>query len=278
MIPIPLEISPELAEKAKHKHDVLLKKHSEIKKELIDNTGRFDVSSQIYHEYLSRQESLLQDHLFLQSKMLKVGVREPEREPRQMKTHRQLGGFPSGLYDQVDPKLLDAYRASGILPYCRVEGKAKVLLVCEDKSKKKKFVESNSNLTEVWTNFGGKRSESDRDPAETAIREVAKESLGVLDKLPISVSTKFVWNDQGKYLLWLVELPYDSKLEDAFTSKAKSQPVKPDQLQIKWVDFEKLKPDSQYFYNNQKEHELYSFFAQLINERDLQAFFRHGSH
>jgi len=148
--------------------------------------------------------------------------------------------------------------------------------------KRKKFIEDNRSLNKVWLQFGGKRDEHDATPIETAIREVHKESLGVfksepdrwrINRIKNPGEWKILWKEEGRYALFLVEIPYDTKLPEKFLEAKKLLTNPTDQLCVKWFDFEKIDRAAErktcFIYDDKQELELYAFYMQLMDHPDL---------
>ena len=110
------------------------------------------------------------------------------------------------------------YRSAGILPFSITPENEIVVLLGKEIRKKKV----------VWSEFGGKiENKIDKgDPINTALREFKEETDGLYDEhfpsfyerlTPDKYKGPVIWNAQGKYVLYLMNVPYfeeDSQHKD----------------------------------------------------------------
>lgn len=158
-------------------------------------------------------------------------------------------------------------RAGGILPYTIVNNKLWFLLQKSGTKKK------------LYSDFGGKREEDDKNIMYTAAREFSEETNGIFYYNQIFKDTKnnikkstiitesllnytnplFVYNFNGKYLIYLLRLyPIDIKNFDNieyFTNMKRT---------CEWIDGTILKSDS--FIYNELQYRLRKGLKRTINK------------
>jgi 8-oxo-dGTP pyrophosphatase MutT (NUDIX family) len=134
----------------------------------------------------------------------------------------------------------------------------------------------------VWLNFGGKRENGDKTPIETACREFHEETGGIFEEnsviresfkviignpLPNKKSNKvdMAWFNDGQYLLFFIEIPWDSQIPDIFAQKREiiKSTKNFDQVEIKWIPFSEFSHIVKMGYC--KDTPLYSFFRKIMN-------------
>ncbi|KAL6068019.1 hypothetical protein QOT17_008500 [Balamuthia mandrillaris] len=163
----------------------------------------------------------------------------PQRQRRQI--NKAVRGFK--FYERTPNFVLQRYRAAGILPYATHDNRIFLLLGEEDRSSK-------GEKDKVWLNFGGKKEdEQDKgQPEATALREFAEETAGLfrpqMEALRMALQTNFadtlrMWNEKSRYVLYVVPMPYDPQVGDAFRRRREEEKESfrdTDHLRLQWVD------------------------------------------
>jgi len=133
----------------------------------------------------------------------------------------------SDLLDEIPPLIEENYCAAGILPFCKRDNLSLVLLGKEVRGKELS-----------WSDFGGKREAMDKKVQDTAIREFMEETGGLyLDCKDTFVENlnrsalKKIWNVGGKYVLFLLEVPYRNNF-DGLSADSK--------VELKWFSIQEL--------------------------------------
>jgi len=183
------------------------------------------------------------------------------------------------LFTELPPLINTIYKAAGILPYSFTEdGKICLLLGCEDRAKKKK---TGNPIT--WWSFGGKR-EKDETPVVTAAREFNEETAHIfedqLDTIKQNMeSTKILkfWFRPGKYILYFVEVPYDTTISKKFASADVEAREQSDQTKVDWVMLDSLicaivnRSDS--FTYQETIQYFFPFFLQMMTNGSIMKHF-----
>jgi 8-oxo-dGTP pyrophosphatase MutT (NUDIX family) len=172
-----------------------------------------------------------------------------------------------------DP-LLRVYRAAGILLYSfDKDGRMKLLLGREDRSHKKR--DSSQDLTQVWLHFGGKR-EGNETPYSTAERELNEETGGIFKGKPLlnmlQSNSKIAWIPRGKYILFLLGIPYDEMLPQQFQRTTSQDRKDSDQSCLRWVSLEAVMhavSQNSLIVRDERHHpleeiSLFSFFVECL--------------
>lgn len=135
-----------------------------------------------------------------------------------------------GSYNILPTSVKEHYKAAGVLPFCTQEKDgviSKMILLGKELRKKET----------VWCEFGGKVESYDESVENTALREFLEETGGFYSDLQDDIlksmrenSTLKVWNANGKYVLYVVHLPYKN-IEDGGVS------LNPDaKTELRWFD------------------------------------------
>eukprot|EP01095_Lingulamoeba_sp_RSL-Kostka_P017258 TRINITY_DN885_c1_g1_i1.p1 TRINITY_DN885_c1_g1~~TRINITY_DN885_c1_g1_i1.p1 ORF type:complete len:289 (+),score=49.15 TRINITY_DN885_c1_g1_i1:53-919(+) len=177
------------------------------------------------------------------------------------KKKKYVANLPlSGVYKDQS-KFQKCYKSAGILPYSFYKNKIYFLLGKEIRKK---------NI--VWSEFGGKIEPYDKSAAHTAFREFNEETDSVFEsqtdyimsqlnndsksktnvhnnnndneeesKIDINEENQtseypFIWNKNGKYLLYLVNVKFDSTV----TNHTDMEGVEADKLKFGWVEKDDL--------------------------------------
>jgi ADP-ribose pyrophosphatase YjhB (NUDIX family) len=113
---------------------------------------------------------------------------------------------PSGHYPILPVSVHKIYKAAGILAYSQVEvnGVIERMILLGKECRGNKI---------GWSDFGGKIEKVDETIEDTAIREFMEETGSFYNKkdlLPLMDKSPHpkVWNASGKYVLFIVEVPY----------------------------------------------------------------------
>lgn len=131
------------------------------------------------------------------------------------------------------PMLMNSKASGGIL-FAKHQGQ--ILLLLGSEIRKKRL---------VWGTFGGKLEHEDKTAQDTAAREIEEESLGLFprDSLheQLGRSPQY-WITGGKYVLFLVEIPFNQQLPFLFQQIRKTQKTTlSHQQQIAWVHWSSVK-------------------------------------
>eukprot|EP01091_Cochliopodium_minus_P003262 TRINITY_DN13100_c0_g1_i1.p1 TRINITY_DN13100_c0_g1~~TRINITY_DN13100_c0_g1_i1.p1 ORF type:complete len:230 (-),score=50.56 TRINITY_DN13100_c0_g1_i1:15-653(-) len=112
----------------------------------------------------------------------------------------------SGIYKRknIPSMIKNYYKAAGIIPFCFKNNKSFVLLGSEYRGR-----------DNVFSEFGGKREESDVSIELTAIREFMEETNEIYkdilkdqnNYLDSNLSKDIIWNASGKYGCFLLKVP-----------------------------------------------------------------------
>ena len=182
---------------------------------------------------------------------------------------------PFFLFHHVSPTYIFSllYQAAGVLPYSfDAKGVMHLLLGCEDRTAKLKYPDWGQDMSCVWLHFGGKKEVDEMDPASTALRELDEETGGVFHKqmgwmasciksnsisklwyhlnlsllllhlfflLFLILFLRSVYNrfPGGKYVLYFLEIPYDTTISQRFALVDPSTRESMDQTRLEWVRF-----------------------------------------
>jgi hypothetical protein len=155
------------------------------------------------------------------------------------------------------------YKSAGVLPFCHDASSGRILFLLG-----KEVRGSNPNrpvadttggkkTRPTWSEFGGKKNRQDSDAIATAARELSEETFGVFsDDSQYSVERSIqvvdamlrveniltVYNKNGKYQLYLLQVPYvkKEKLLEARKKCGKTDSNQTEKVDFEWVDGEAL--------------------------------------
>ncbi|KAL0485417.1 hypothetical protein AKO1_010336 [Acrasis kona] len=163
------------------------------------------------------------------------------------------------------------YKSAGILPYCKDANTGRIVILLGKETRGSKLnrplhaegssFESPYKVTKIrptWSEFGGKKIRSDQDAIVTAAREFSEETHGAFSDEPtfninrsstlvqdlLRRNEKSVYNKNGKYMLFVLELPQLSKQNMLNAMNVRKQANDAgdviDKVDFEWIDAEHL--------------------------------------
>ncbi|EGC39119.1 hypothetical protein DICPUDRAFT_75314 [Dictyostelium purpureum] len=178
------------------------------------------------------------------------------------------------------------YKSSGVVLYAIDNyGNIKILLGCEDLSKKKDYKKRQDKC--VYTLLGGKRDRTEKS-IDTAMRELNEETNFIFNdtetdryrQLLESENTIKYWIPSGGYILYCAQIPYDENIPKRFRrnnynnynnnknikiNKKESESI----VSLEWIDYSSISScdfrNPIFIRSNGERGELYRFFIEILN-------------
>ncbi len=149
---------------------------------------------------------------------------------------------PRYVYN-VGAQVRKIYKAAGVLLVARDPHTKRLMMLLGREDRTKRVGKHRTPLGYFWLHFQGKRDDEDMDdPRVTALRELNEETGGVLGKYAKHIRTQIfeqttpkLWYKNSKYVLFVVNIPFDRGLPMQFDKVERAKCKDLWQTAIRWV-------------------------------------------
>lgn len=148
----------------------------------------------------------------------------------------------------IGAQIQQMYKAAGVLVVARDPTTYRLMMLLGREDRTKRVGKHRTPLGYFWLHFQGKRDDEDNsDPRITALRELDEETGGVLSKYSAHIrkqmfeqTTPKLWYKNSKYVLFVVNIPFDRALPLHFDKVEREKCKDLWQDAIKWVPVTQL--------------------------------------
>lgn len=194
--------------------------------------------------------------------------------PQPTKNTNQTYFAPRYMYS-VGGQVRKMYKAAGVLIVARDPMSQRLMMLLGREDRTKRVGKHRTPLGYFWLHFQGKREVEDQDnPCTTAMRELVEETGGVLGKYHGHIrkqvydhTTPKLWYKNSKYVLFVVNIPFDRNIPHAFAQLEHSTCKDMWQTSLRWMPVRTLYRMSDAPKNTRVRvlsEPLYPFFCTLL--------------
>lgn len=235
-----------------------------------------------HYPYRLKLETLAELHKFNDHNKSNVSIRQ-QHQPQPPSIASPKFFKRSHITTWLTSDICENYRACGVLVLATNPKTKKRMMLLGHEDRTKRVGRHQTPLGYFWLHFQGKRDPEDQaHPGMTAYREFVEETGGVFSayhevirKQIYDPSTPKVWCPTNRYVLYVIDVPYNPRIPQHFTMAKHTRHIEDNyQLAMQWVCVYNLyqwirSPNVQGDYTlnntNNAQDRLYPFFCTLLN-------------